>query len=183
MKIKRFKKLRKNLMGLFLFKYLNNQNYLNINNNDILCYLNQVFKIISNFHCYNKKILFIFPDNLDEGYNFINKVTSFHSSIFKSQWVSGIIGNNNKLVMKHKKEKFLRPDLVVIFGIDITDRKIVNELKKFDLPIIGVGFVSSIFLQNNDLYYCVPFQVVKQNAKILNFCCFLISFLLNRQNK
>ena len=182
MKIKQFKILKNNLMGLFFLKYLNNQNYLNFNNGDVLCYLNQIFKIISNFHCYNKKILFIFPDNLYEGYSFINKITSCHSGIFKSQWVSGIIGHN-KLVIKQKKQKFLRPDLVVIFGVNTTDRRIVNELKKFSLPIIGVGFFGNRFLQNNNLYYYVPFQVTNQNKKILNFCCFLISFILKRPIK
>lgn len=159
----KLKQKSKLLIKLHLLKSQMYKNNFNISFNNINIELKQALKIIYLYK--NKKILFIgFPFNI-KTQNQLNQ--NFMSKIILNKKLQ-----NNELNSYVENKKI---DLIVFSQTLKNDFNTIEELKKFNIPLILFGnFDTNKFVQNYIINYSLKKNYIKK------FCWFLIFSILTK---
>lgn len=182
MKIKNIKTNKFKLTRLHLIKTKTYKNVDNEVNVHIESYLKKSLKIIYDYHCNNKKILFIgIPITIQNKFKNILKKTK-HLYITEEIWVRGLLTNRSSLFKflkkkstKNKKLKILlsikkKPDLVILFD-ETKEKFVIRETDQLKIPLITVN---SKMFENPSVLYKIPGNFTFSHKKTGNVFFFML---------
>lgn len=182
-------------------KKINDDNFddsLNIIIEQIEVHFRKALKIIYEYHCNHRKILFIGFPKLKKFSNLL--IHTKHTFISQKIWINGLLCNNSSILRflqinklnntSNKKNLSLKsintcleitnkPDLIVIFDSDFK-KNIVKESRNFDIPIV---FFGTNLYSNSQITYKIPGEYRFVLKKIKNISTLLLYSVLKRPLK